>query len=59
MEWSSFDIENETELSMEDVDSNGQHSAVPVANKVKNARRAIEIISEQQQLRELLQDYYD
>jgi hypothetical protein len=58
VEWSSSDFEEEIELFLEDIDTKDQPKPARPA-KVKNSRRAIEIIREQQQLRDQLWDFND
>jgi hypothetical protein len=59
VEWSAFDNEDETGLFPEDTDAVGQGNVSAPAARKRNPRRTIEIIREQQQLRELLGEYVE
>jgi hypothetical protein len=59
VEWSVYDNEEEAGSILEDTDAVGPGDTAAPAAPVKNPRRAIEIIREQQQLREELQDYFE
>jgi hypothetical protein len=59
VEWSSYDNEEDSSVFLEDTETVSQNNMPQRAVHMKHPRRTIEILKEQQQLRELLQDFND